>query len=331
MIEVHNVSKAYRINRPRASGWLASVQSLFSRTHEWKTAVSDLSFHIKEGELVGFIGPNGAGKSTTVKMLSGVLTPTSGSILTNGIEPSRDRKRNAMHIGVVFGQRSQLYWDLPMEDTFQLFQRMYRIQPPVFRRNVEFMVELLEMKGFYRTPIRQLSLGQKMRANLAAALLHDPKILYLDEPTIGLDVIAKTNIRRFLKELNAEKKTTVILTTHDMDDIEEVCDRLMMIDEGQIIYDGGLQAFNRQFGGGTVLEVEYRGDDIPLEDTRIQVVSHTGNNVTYQFYRTDISLGEAVSLVTHQHDLRDLRLREPELEKTIGMIYTRNKRQREQA
>ncbi|WP_165867557.1 ABC transporter ATP-binding protein [Paenibacillus pinisoli] len=329
MIEVHDVSKSYRVNRPRREGWLAAVQSLYARAYDWKTAVSGLNFHITEGELVGFIGPNGAGKSTTVKMLSGVLTPTSGRIITNGIEPSRDRKHNAMHIGVVFGQRSQLYWDLPMDDTFRLFQRMYRIDPAVFRRNVDFMVELLEMKGFYRTPIRQLSLGQKMRANLAAALLHDPRILYLDEPTIGLDVIAKTNIRRFLKELNAEKKTTVILTTHDMDDIEEVCERLMMIDDGQIIYDGGLQAFNSQFGGGTMLEVEYKGCNAPLDDPRLQVVAHTGNNVTYQFDRTDISLGEAVSLVSRRHELRDLRLREPELEKTIGMIYTKNKRQRE--
>lgn len=331
MIEVHDVSKSYRLNRPRGNGWLAAVQSLYTRAYDWKTAVSDLNFHIKEGELVGFIGPNGAGKSTTVKMLSGVLTPTSGRIVTNGIEPSRDRKRNAMHIGVVFGQRSQLYWDLPMEDTFLLFQRMYRIEPAVFRRNVEFMVELLEMKGFYRTPIRQLSLGQKMRANLAAALLHDPRILYLDEPTIGLDVIAKTNIRRFLKELNEEKKTTVILTTHDMDDIEEVCDRLMMIDDGQIIYDGGLQAFSRQFGGGTMLEVEYRGDRAIVEDSRIQVVTCTDSSVTYQFDRTQVSLGEAVSLVAKQHDLKDMRIKEPELERTIGMIYANNKRLREQA
>ncbi|MBH5319681.1 ATP-binding cassette domain-containing protein [Paenibacillus sp. GSMTC-2017] len=337
MIEVNGVSKDYKMYHSN-NGWLDSVKSLFSRTHYWKKAVSDLNFHVREGELVGFIGPNGAGKSTTVKMLSGVLTPTAGSILVNGITPSNDRKTNAMHIGVVFGQRSQLYWDLPMEDTFQLFQRMYRIPAHDFRRNTAFFVELLEMQSFYRTPVRQLSLGQKMRANLAAALLHDPKILYLDEPTIGLDVIAKTKIRRFLRELNEEKKTTVILTTHDMDDIEEVCNRLMMIDDGRIIYDGGLPEFRDTFSGGTILEVDFAQGEVVqgafdlesfnLDDSRIQVTGQTDTTVTFKFHRAEIAVGEAISLITRKHDIRDLRLKEPELEKTIGMIYENNKRER---
>ncbi|MFD0590347.1 ATP-binding cassette domain-containing protein [Paenibacillus sp. GCM10027627] len=331
MIQVKDVSKCYKIYRSN-NGWLDSVKSLFSRPYELKRAVSHLSFEVGKGELVGFIGPNGAGKSTTVKMLSGILTPTEGSILVDGLEPGRNRKETAMRIGVVFGQRSQLYWDLPMEDTFQLYQRMYRIEPQVFRRNVDFFVELLQMQGFFRTPVRQLSLGQKMRANLATAMLHDPSLLYLDEPTIGLDVVAKASIRKFLRELNAEKQTTVILTTHDMDDIEEVCGRLMMIDGGSIIFDGKLSQFKEQYSGGTVLEVDYV-EELPgrtgaewaaaVEGGGLKIAAISGRTVSYLFQRADIPVSDAIHLATRDRAILDLRLKEPELEKTIGMIYER--------
>jgi len=251
MIEAERLAKAYKIyGSGRGRGWGEAIRGVFARPYEVKEAVKGVSFRIRPGELVGFIGPNGAGKSTTIKMLSGVLTPTSGKVRVNGCIPSEDRRRNGLQIGVVFGQRSQLFWDLPMEETFLLHRRMYRIPSDQFRRNVDFMVELLEMEGFYRTPVRQLSLGQKMRANLAAALLHDPAVLYLDEPTIGLDVVAKAKIRRFLRELNEEKRTTVILTTHDMDDIDEVCERLMLIDRGTMIHDGPLAEFKRRYSEG---------------------------------------------------------------------------------
>jgi len=252
MIEAERLTKEYKIYRSGepGQGWRTGIRSFFARPYEVKQAVQSINFHIPQGELVGFIGPNGAGKSTTIKMLSGVLTPTSGTVRVNGLVPSENRKRNGMQIGVVFGQRSQLFWDLPMEETFLLLRRMYRIPPDRFKRNVDFMIELLEMDSFYRTPVRQLSLGQKMRANLAASLLHDPAVLYLDEPTIGLDIVAKAKIRGFLRELNREKRTTVLLTTHDMDDIDEVCQRLMLIDKGVLIHDGTLSAFKHTYGQG---------------------------------------------------------------------------------
>ncbi|MDR2135646.1 MAG: ATP-binding cassette domain-containing protein, partial [Treponema sp.] len=238
-IEVDCVSKSYRIvkNRP---GILGSVASLFHREYNIKNAVDNISFSIGQGEIVGYIGPNGAGKSTTIKMLSGVLIPDSGEIRVGGIVPYRERKKNAMRIGVVFGQRSQLYWDLPISDTFGLFRRLYEIPDDVYEHNKRLYVELLGMEDFIEQPVRQLSLGQKMKANLALAMLHNPDVLYLDEPTIGLDVMSKQVLRQSIAALNREKNTTIILTTHDMNDIEAVCKRLILIDKGRKLFDGGL-------------------------------------------------------------------------------------------
>ena len=213
-IHVDNVVKEFKVVR-REKGLKNALKSLFRREYETVTAVDHISFEIGKGELVGYIGPNGAGKSTTIKMLSGILVPTAGTITVDGIIPHLNREENARRIGVVFGQRSSLEWDLPMEETFDLFQKIYRIDEKVYKRNVEFYVELFEMQSFLKRPVRQLSLGQKMRAEIAVALLHDPEILYLDEPTIGLDVVAKNQIRQFIKEI-PEKKITLMLTTHDM-------------------------------------------------------------------------------------------------------------------
>ncbi|MCH5351995.1 MAG: ATP-binding cassette domain-containing protein, partial [Acutalibacter sp.] len=204
---------------------------------------------------------NGAGKSTTLKMLSGVLIPTSGTVTVGGIVPYKERKENAKHIGVVFGQRSQLYWDLPISDTFDLYENLYAVPKEQFRRNCEYYIELLDMKDFVNQPVRQLSLGQKMKANIAIALLHDPDVLYLDEPTIGLDVTSKKVLRDAIKSINTEKKTTIILTTHDMDDIEAVCRRLIMIDQGQKLFDGTLEDFRAKYNSGFSLKLEF--DDVP--------------------------------------------------------------------
>lgn len=217
-----------------------------------------ITFSIDKGELVGYVGPNGAGKSTTIKILCGILTPTSGLILVDGRVPYENRKENALRIGVVFGQRSQLFWDLPMGETFELYKRMYRMEERRYKENLAFFIELLDMEEFLNRPVRQLSLGQKMRANLAISLLHDPEIVYLDEPTIGLDVLAKSKIRQFIREVNRQRKTTVILTTHDMDDIEQICDRLIMIDKGQLQFDGRLDDFIRTYSGGYMLIVDLR-------------------------------------------------------------------------
>ena len=240
-IEVRDLCKDYRIAQTE-KGFAGAVKSLFHREYRVKSAVRDVSFSIERGEIVGYIGPNGAGKSTTIKMLSGVLIPTSGTVSVGGIVPYKDRKENAKHIGVVFGQRSQLYWDLPISDTFDLYESLYDTPRDVFRKNCAFYTELLGMGEFIDQPVRQLSLGQKMKANVAIALLHDPDVLYLDEPTIGMDVVVKERIRAFLKELNRAYGTTILLTTHDMTDIEKVCARAIMINKGKKLFDGTLEA-----------------------------------------------------------------------------------------
>jgi ABC-2 type transport system ATP-binding protein len=320
IIEVNRVCKDFHVHT-RRPGILSSVKSLFWREYEVKKAVQDISFQIAQGELVGYIGPNGAGKSTTVKMLSGILVPTSGSILVDGRTPHLNRQENARHMGVVFGQRSQLYWDLPMVETFDLYRKMYRIDEPRFRENVAFYVDLLDMQEFLHRPVRQLSLGQKMRANLAVALLHDPKIVYLDEPTIGLDVVGKSRIRRFLREVNEQKKTTVILTTHDMDDIEEICNRIIMIHEGRILFDGLLADFKRKFSKGHMLTVECAQADVSVPDPRLRVIRDQDGRASILFQPNEITVVEAVTCVMQHNRVLDLGIREPEIEEIIREFY----------
>src|SRR5947209_11731048 len=236
VIQVENLSKAFRIKQRRAGvvGALAALVAAPSETH-W--AVRGVSFTVEAGEIVGYIGPNGAGKSTTVKMLTGILVPTEGRLSILGLDPSTQRRQHAAHIGVVFGQRTQLWWDLPLEESFDLLRAIYRIPADRYRANLKRFRALLELDEFLRTPVRQLSLGQRMRGDLAAALLHDPPVVFLDEPTIGLDVVAKESIREFIQAINRERGVTILLTTHDLGDIEKLCPRLMIIDQGQILYN----------------------------------------------------------------------------------------------
>lgn len=241
-IEAENLQKTFKIfERPK--GARAMLGSLIRRKYTEKKAVDGISFSIEKGEMVGYIGPNGAGKSTTIKMLCGILVQDNGRLDCGGRIPWKNRKENAWHMGVVFGQRSQLNWELPMEDTFELYRKMYRIPDNVFKRNVKCFTEILGMGEFLRKPVRSLSLGQKMRAELAASLLHDPEVLFLDEPTVGLDVVAKDRIRKFLRELNREKQTTILLTSHDMTDIDEICSRVILIDRGKKMLDESLEDF----------------------------------------------------------------------------------------
>lgn len=321
LIEMKDVSKSFQIVK-RSEGFWNTVKSLVSREYVSKQAVSGINLSIEAGELVGYIGPNGAGKSTTIKMLAGILTPSSGEVVVNGKVPYLQRKENAMDIGVVFGQRSQLYWDLPMRDTFNLYKKMFKIEDSLFKRNVDFYIELLEMGEFLDRPVRQLSLGQKMRADLAVALLHDPKIVYLDEPTIGLDVIAKSRIRTFIREVNKEKRTTVLLTTHDMDDIEHICDRIVLINKGTVIFDGALKLFKSKYSTGHRLSIQL-ADDVPfvLEDDRLTVIREDGPEKQISFRQDQISVGEAVSLITRSYTITDLQLKEPNIEDIIKEIY----------
>ena len=321
IINVENITKEFQILQ-RQKGLSASIKSLFNRAYVTKTAVNDVSFTIKKGELIGYLGPNGSGKSTTIKMLSGILVPSSGVVKINGQDPTKNRKANARKIGVVFGQRSQLYWNLPMEETFDLYRKIYNVDDEPFKQNVAFYVELLDMKEFLRTPVRQLSLGQRMRAELVVSLLHDPEILYLDEPTIGLDVIAKQKIREFIREINAKKQTTVILTTHDMDDVEQICNRIITIDKGRLLYDGTLQNFKETYAQNSMLIVEFMDTRARILDHRLTVAKVEGNQQWISFNSREISNAQAITSITTQYEIKDIQMIEPKLEDAIKKIYS---------
>jgi len=323
-IEVNNLVKEFKIYN-KTTGFWNTAKSMFVRPYTMKRAVDDVSFSIDRGELVGYIGPNGAGKSTTIKMLSGILLPSEGKISVGGLVPYRDRKANAMRMGVVFGQRSQLFWDLPVEDTFDVFKKIYKVDDAVYKRNVELYVELLGMQDFLKQPVRQLSLGQKMRANIAVSLLHDPDVLYLDEPTIGLDVVAKSHMRTFIREVNREKNTTLILTTHDMDDIEAICSRLIMIDSGRKIYDGSLASFKELYTGGSVLTATFDTDaPVVLEDPRLSVQKEEGVRKWIVFKKNEISPMEVLAILSKRYTISDFSLQDAGIEETVKEIYEKS-------
>ena len=329
IIELRNVCKEFKIfHSPK--GLANAFKSLFARKHDIVKAVDGISFSIEKGEVVGYIGQNGAGKSTTIKMMSGILVPTRGELLVNGLIPHESRKENAGKIGVVFGQRSQLTWDLPMEDTFDLFRRMYKIEMSAYRRNVDLFVELLGMEDFLRRPVRQLSLGQKMRAELAIALLHDPEVLFLDEPTIGLDVLAKSRIRTFIRELSNEKQTTVILTTHDMVDIEQICERIIMIDKGRLLFDNSLAKFKDEYASKSHVKVQFitpptEGDVLPRE-RRLKFLEGDvlTNTQIYEFSKREMAVKEALMFFVNNFDIKDITVEEPGIEKIVVGLYGEN-------
>ena len=256
LIEVTDLSRTFEVRR--------KVSRFRREVHEVR-AVDHLSFAVEAGEMVGYIGPNGAGKSTTIKMLTGILVPSSGSLSVAGIDPSRNRVELTRRIGVVFGQRTTLWWDLPLRDSFELLRRIYRIDRDRYRRNLAEFTELLELGDLLDTPVRQLSLGQRMRGDIAAALLHDPEILYLDEPTIGLDVVSKGRLREFLRTLNAERGVTLLLTTHDLQDIEQLCSRVMVIDHGSLVFDGSLELLHERGGSTRTLVVDLVDEAPPID------------------------------------------------------------------
>ena len=257
MIEIKNLTKEFK-TAVREEGVFGMFRTLFSTKYTIKTAVNNISLKINDGEMVGYIGSNGAGKSTTIKMMCGILTPTRGSIEIDGIEPYKKRKTIASKIGVVFGQKTQLWWDIPLIESFKVLKEIYRISDIDYQERLQFLYDVLGIKDFIKQPVRTLSLGQRMRADLAAAWLHNPKILFLDEPTIGLDVLVKEKIRNAIKMMNEKFNTTVILTTHDMQDIENLCKRLIIIDKGSIIYDGTLENVKYRFGDLRTLTVTLR-------------------------------------------------------------------------
>ncbi|MER6673161.1 ATP-binding cassette domain-containing protein [Streptomyces sp. NPDC000983] len=284
-------------------------------------AVDSISFTVARGEMVGYIGPNGAGKSTTIKMLTGILTPSGGRLRVAGIDPTRERTRLAHRIGVVFGQRTTLWWDLPLIDSYRLMHRMYRIPQTRYRENLDRCVELLELGDLLEVPVRQLSLGQRMRGDIAAALLHDPEVLYLDEPTIGLDVISKAKVREFLRELNAERGTTVLLTTHDLQDIEQLCSRVMVIDHGRMVYDGALAGLHESGGSERILVVDLERELPPVDPgPGARVVRVEGPRQWLAFPAGEPAAG-LVARIAERYPLVDLSVREPDIETVIARMY----------
>jgi ABC-2 type transport system ATP-binding protein len=321
MIQVSNLSKTFRLHQTKP-GILGSVRSLFSRQHRRIEAVRNLSFTVQTGECVGYIGPNGAGKSTTIKMLTGILHPSSGHVSVMGHSPQHDRAIVARNMGVVFGQRTQLWWDLPLRDSFDILRRMYQLSDASYRRFLEQYDALLGIGDFLETPVRKCSLGQRMRGDLAAALIHDPPILFLDEPTIGLDVVAKSRIRTFLSTINREKKKTILLTTHDMDDIESLCRRVIVINHGTTIFDGTLEAMRQQIGLPSGLWIQFSSHPHTCTIPGVKKIDlREGNRVWIQYDRSRITTPELLDITRNWGEAIDIRTEEPPIEHVVEMIY----------
>jgi ABC-2 type transport system ATP-binding protein len=328
IIRVAGLCKTFRTLK-RKPGFVGAIRNLFSTDYEEIKAVDHISFELAPGELVGYIGPNGAGKSTTIKMLTGILHPTAGEVVVDGLVPQKERVRNSKKIGVIFGQRGQLMWDIPPGDSFELMRKMYAIPKARFEANVQQFTELLELDEFRERPVRQLSLGQRMRCELVAALLHDPKIVYLDEPTIGMDVVAKERIREFILHLNQERGTTIILTTHDISDIERLCQRVIIIDKGHLIYDGTLAEIKRRYGRlrRVVFSLADGARPDGLEESLAQLGSglqtktQEDGNIVISFDPQQVAASTITRHVVNSYAVSDLAVEEADLEAIIREIY----------
>ncbi|MEC0225670.1 ABC transporter ATP-binding protein [Paenibacillus alba] len=325
LIEVQDLTKTFR-QAVKAPGLVGAVKHMFTQKYREKQAVNGISLSIEAGEAVAYVGPNGAGKSTTIKMLSGILVPTSGSVMVDGVVPHKQRTDNARTIGAVFGQRTQLWFDLPIVESFALLKDIYEVPDAVYRYNMDRFTELLSLDEFLHLPTRKLSLGQRMRADLAAALLHNPRIVYLDEPTIGLDIAVKVKIREFIKQMNREQGTTIILTTHDLEDIEDICRRLVIIDQGRIIYDGSLQAVKDAFARERTIHFQLSkplpGNEHLLTDwPGVFVEQKDGQHIAIRFDRFEVSASEVVSRVMRLGEVIDFRIDEPKIEHVIRRVY----------
>ena len=312
LIELEHVARDFVVHRARGR---------FRRERTTVHAVQDLTFSVERGAILGYIGPNGAGKSTTVKMLTGILVPTAGRVSVAGFVPWKERVALARRIGVMFGQRVQLWWDLPLVDSLELLQHMYRVPPDRFRQSLASLREALDLDPFLRTPVRQLSLGQRIRGELAAAMVHEPEILFLDEPTIGLDVVAKQRVREFLLRANRERGVTVMLTTHDLADIERLCSRILIIDHGRLIYDGEVNALKERYGPERVLVVDLEEPQPPLQVEGCRVIKVEGPRQWIAFERARTSAAQLAAAVAARASLRDLTVEEPEIDDVVRRIY----------
>jgi len=326
-VTARDLAKTFWVAKHRA-GTLGALRGLVDRAGTEVRAVDGISFEIPPGELVAFIGPNGAGKSTTIKMLTGILVPSGGEARVDGLVPWQRRKLLARRIGVVFGQRTQLWWDLPLANSLKLIGKLYRMEPERYRRNLERMTELLDLGPFLATPVRQLSLGQRMRGDLAAAMLYEPRILYLDEPTVGLDVVARERTRQFIEEINRETGTTIMLTTHDLADVERLCKRIIFIDKGTVLYDGSVDELKRRYAPYRMLDVTLAIDHeagsgrepVALDLPGVDVVERGDAHLLIRFDPVAIAVTDLISAVIARHPVSDISIVEPDLEGVVREI-----------
>lgn len=319
-INVNHISKTFKVAK-RQSGLKASLKSFFKRNYIYIEAVKDVSFEIEKGEIIGYIGPNGAGKSTTIKMLSGILTPDEGTININGLSPSKDRIKYVSNIGVVFGQRSQLWWDIPALDTFDLLKDIYKLDESEFNKTKEQLIELLDLKNIVNIPVRQLSLGQRMRCEIAASLIHKPSILFLDEPTIGLDAESKIKVRNFIKKINKEMNTTIILTTHDMSDIEALAKRIILIGKGRILYDGNIKKLKEKYDNTKEIQIITKNKLNKLNKKGI--IKQTKKDYGYNFILDTnlLSISNFLKYLSNLIDIKDIEIENENIDNIILKLY----------
>ncbi len=325
LIEVKNLSKTFK--KPiRGNGLLSMIKTLFSRKYENIEAVKDVSFSIEQGEIVGYIGANGAGKSTTIKMMCGILFPTEGEIIIDQKSVLKHRKEINQEIGVVFGQKTQLWWDIPLIETFKILKAIYSVSDEDYKERFNYLSELLDLKSFMNQNVRSLSLGQRMRADFAASLIHNPKILYLDEPTIGLDVLVKDKIRKAIKELNHHYNTTVILTTHDMKDIEELCNRIIIIDKGSILYDGNLEDIKFQFGNiKNIVFPRFEGfDENKIKEFNDKINIEVDENIKLSFSLNDVNMDALLLMLIGEYKINDFKIFDIGIEEITKELYAKN-------
>ena len=319
MITVRNLYKEYQITK-KGKGLSGTLKALFRNEKQIINAVNGLDFHVAPGEIVGFIGPNGSGKSTTIKMMTGILTPTSGEVLIDGRNIAKYRKEVVRDIGVIFGQRTQLNWDLRLEESFELLRHIYQINKKDYRETLALMDSILGIGALLNKPVRQMSLGQRVKGDLTAAMLHSPKVLFLDEPTIGLDVGSKYALRKFIKEINAVKGTTVILTTHDLGDIQELCERLIIINNGTMVEDGNLSDIVDRIAPYRTLVVEYYDDTVP-KHPKARILSASDNIVRYKFMKSDMTAAELINDLSALHPIKDIGIEEAGIDDIIRIAY----------
>lgn len=317
---MENVAKEYLVAKKK-KGMLGALINIFHSEKIKVEAVKEISCSIRKGEIVGYIGPNGAGKSTTIKMMSGIMKPTSGKIYINGISPQENRKKVVQNLGVVFGQRTQLYWDLRLGESFELLKRIYRINEEQYRETLKELTEVLDMAGFMDIPVRQLSLGQRMRGEIAAAMIHSPDILFLDEPTIGLDIDAKQAIREFILEINRRRGTTVILTSHDLDDVMKLCERLIVINKGVIVEDGPLEGIINKMAAYRMLVLELAEPVDSIKTDKVTVAKMEGRKVWCKFDHHVYTAAEVINDLGKEVNIVDLSVKEPDIEDAVANIY----------